>query len=409
MSSKTLPSKKPFENPFRPGAGHPPPHLAGRDDAIAEFEGLLKQTVILQNVILRGLRGTGKTVLLNAVRPIATREGWVWAGRELSKGATITEQTLAVRILSDLAPRTSLFAMPSGHAPLGFKPIADEGQVIGYDYLLAMYEATHGLSSDKLECVLRFVTGVLTSHGAKGLVLAYDEAQFLCTEVNNNQFPLSVLLSVIQSMQKEGIPIFLVLSGLPMLYPKLLETVAHAERMFHVITIDKLSRESSKEAILVPLKAAQTLRFSPDAIDRIIEASGGYPYFIQFLCKEAVDIYLEQLPQSGTPPTVHFDEIVRKLDEDFYHARWYNLTDRQRDFLHIVALLPNANEEFTANDILEHQGNVTGVRKFKQNHVAQMFAALASVDVLYKKRYAKYGFAVPLLGDYIKRQKRLHA
>ena len=80
-----------FTNPYRPGAGHMPPHLAGRDDALAEFERLLGQDVILENMVLTGLRGVGKTVLLDTFKPRAIEEGWLWVGADLSEAASLTE------------------------------------------------------------------------------------------------------------------------------------------------------------------------------------------------------------------------------------------------------------------------------------------------------------------------------
>ena len=80
-----------FENPYRPGAGHMPPYLAGRHQEYEEFDRLLEQTVILENMVLTGLRGVGKTVLLDTFRPRAIKSGWLWAGTDMSESATVTE------------------------------------------------------------------------------------------------------------------------------------------------------------------------------------------------------------------------------------------------------------------------------------------------------------------------------
>src|SRR5438477_7072451 len=88
----------PFPNPFRPGAGHMPPYLAGRTVEEDEFKKLLQQTVILKNLVLTGLRGVGKTVLLESFRPIASQNGWLWAGTDLSESSSVTEHTIAARI-----------------------------------------------------------------------------------------------------------------------------------------------------------------------------------------------------------------------------------------------------------------------------------------------------------------------
>src|SRR5690348_14013951 len=92
-----------FSNPFRPGAGHIPPYLAGRRDEDTEFRKLLAQDVVLNNMVLTGLRGVGKTVLLESFKPVAVSERWLWVGTDLSESASVTEDNMARRVLTDLA------------------------------------------------------------------------------------------------------------------------------------------------------------------------------------------------------------------------------------------------------------------------------------------------------------------
>src|SRR6266404_8866681 len=109
MASTAEQEKRPvkFANPFRPGAGHMPPYLAGRESEIKEFRRLLEQDTILKNLVLTGLRGLGKTVLLETFKPMAISKGWLWAGTDLSESTSISEENLATRILTDLAVATS--------------------------------------------------------------------------------------------------------------------------------------------------------------------------------------------------------------------------------------------------------------------------------------------------------------
>src|ERR1700732_4617806 len=97
----------PFANPFRPGAGHQPPYLAGRKYEESEFRRLLKQTTIMENLVLTGLRGVGKTVLLETFKPLALSMGWLWCGTDLSESASVTEDAFALRILTDVSLVTS--------------------------------------------------------------------------------------------------------------------------------------------------------------------------------------------------------------------------------------------------------------------------------------------------------------
>src|SRR5665213_3950410 len=95
------PIAKKLANPFRPGAGHMPPYLAGREEEKKEFTKLLSQDVVIANLILTGLRGLGKTVLLETFKPIALAADWLWVGTDMSESMTVSEETLAVRLLAD--------------------------------------------------------------------------------------------------------------------------------------------------------------------------------------------------------------------------------------------------------------------------------------------------------------------
>src|SRR5437667_9211064 len=96
-------AKRTFTNPFKPGAGHMPPYLAGREKETEEFLRLLSQDVVLENLVLTGLRGVGKTVLLDTFKPLAIKEGWLWVGTDLSESTSISEERLSIRLMTDLA------------------------------------------------------------------------------------------------------------------------------------------------------------------------------------------------------------------------------------------------------------------------------------------------------------------
>lgn len=399
-------TKPPFENPFRPGAGHPPPYLAGREPETDEFKKLLQQSVILENAILTGLRGVGKTVLLDTFKPIAIQEGWRWTSTDLSQSATISEDSLATRIMTDLALVTSGVVITQRTTVVtGFVGQAEQVDVrLSYEILRHVYEITPGLVSDKLKEVLEFVWRQLSSDGSKGLILAYDEAQNLADQATKDQYPLSTLLDVFQSIQKKGMPLMLVLTGLPTLFPKLVEARTFSERMFHILTLTKLSPEASREAIIIPChKVGMT--FTDETVDGIIELTSGYPYFIQFICREIFDSYLQQLTAGETDPTVYMPIIIRKLDSDFFAGRWSRATDRQRELMEVISELPNCDEEFSVQGIVDRSKAISE-KPFSSSHVNQMLSTLQEKGVIYKNRFGKYSFAVPLLGQFIRRQKQ---
>ncbi|KAF0127738.1 MAG: hypothetical protein FD189_284 [Elusimicrobia bacterium] len=397
-----------LSNPFRPGAGHPPPYLAGREEEKKEFARLLGQKPVLTNLVLTGLRGVGKTVLLETLKPLAIPKKWVWAGTDLSESAAVSEDSIAIRILADLSPLTAnTMVLESETRRIGFTSAAEKQRAfLDFDFLKWVYDKTPGLASDKLKAVLETVWTSLSANNPdiNGVVLAYDEAQNLSDQADRRQYPLSLLLDVFQSIQKKGLPFLLVLTGLPTLFPKLVEARTFSERMFHVMTLSRLSEKECRDAILKPIaQHGCPVHFTETAVSEIVRCSGGYPYFIQFLCREMFDSYLQQHIGGEINPVVTVEQTIKKLDSDFFAGRWNRVTDRQRALLSIVAQLPRCDEEFAVQEVVEQSKKSR--KPFSASHVSQMFAKLADSGLVYKNRHGRYSFAVPLLGGFIRRQE----
>jgi hypothetical protein len=392
-------------NPFRPGAGHPPPYLAGREEEKREFGLLLAQQPLLTNLVLTGLRGVGKTVLLETFKPMAISKGWLWAGTDLSESASVSEENIAVRILADLSPLVANVVIAETERPrIGFSAGADKAPLrLDYALLKRVFDQTPGLVSDKLKAALELVWASLKNTQARGVVLAYDEAQNLGDQAAGHQYPLSLLLDVFQSIQRKELPFLLVLTGLPTLFPKLVDARTFAERMFHVMLLGRLNGTESRDAILKPMPPGGPVRFSEVAVVEIIKHSGGYPYFIQFLCREMFDSYLQQKSSGAINPLVTVGQTLRKLDSDFFAGRWNRVTDRQRELLAVVAQLPNCDDEFTVQEIFAQSKQLP--KPFSPSHVNQILGKLAENGLVYKNRHGRYAFAVPLLGDFIRRQQ----
>ena len=197
---------------------------------------------------------------------------------------------------------------------------------------------------------------------------------------------------------RKDIPFMLILSGLPTLFPKLVEARTYSERMFHVITLNRLDTDDCRDAITKPLEKSK-LKFTPYGISKIIEVSGGYPYFIQFICRESFDLVL----RGDAVDESRFQSIVAKLDSDFFSGRWAKATDRQRDLMSLIAALPNAEGEFSVQEIVEESKNSKN-KSFSGSHVNQMLSSLVMGGLIFKNRHGRYAFAVPLLSHFIKRQ-----
>jgi hypothetical protein len=374
-----------FTNPFRPGAGHQPPYLAGRKHEEQEFRKLLAQNIIMENAVLTGLRGVGKTVLTETFKPIAQQEGWLWVNTDLSETVSISEANLAERLITDLSVVTmNISTATQTREGIGFNAQPQQIEItLGYDRLVDIYKRTPGLVVDKLKAVFLFVAPYIKATGKKGVVFAYDEAQNLSDHAAKEQFPLSLLLDLFQSIQRQNIPFMLFLVGLPTLFPKLVEARTYAERMFRVLFLKQLNDSESKDAIQKPIQDSDCpVQFSTASINLISNYAGGYPYFIQFLCREAYDAWIQKT-SDGKVPSVPITEITRKLDNDFFAGRWARVTDRQQEILVKSKEMSN--------------------KPFGRSHVNQLLIALTQAGLVYKNRHGKYLFAVPMLADFIRR------
>jgi AAA ATPase-like protein len=385
-----------------------PPHMAGRETEYREFDRLLKQDVILENMVLTGLRGVGKTVLMETFKPRALNAGWLWVGADLSESASVSEDNIALRLLTDLSIATSTVTVESSSkAHIGFgAQSTPTREPLSFQLLVDIYQGTPGLVSDRIKAVLEYVADVLQQHGRSRVIFAYDEAQNLTDHAAKEQYPLSVLLDVFQSIQKKDIRFMLLLTGLPTLFPKLVEARTFSERMFRVVTVGRLNDSDSREAVLKPIQvAACPVKFDDTSVRVICRESGGYPYFIQFICREVFDIFIQQTVRSGKPAAVPVEPIRRKLDTDFFSGRWAKVTDRQRQLLWVIASLAHPDDEFSIQEVVE-KGKVLLVKAFSSSHVSQMLSSLGEHGLIYKNRFSKYSFAVPLLGQFILRTYR---
>lgn len=391
-------------NPFKPGAGHMPPYLAGRDDEKNEFSRLIAQNIILENLVLTGLRGVGKTVLLETLKPMAQQTGWLWIGTDLSESASLNEANIAIRLLTDLSVVTSGIVVSQRVTQgIGFTAKPQQvNQTLNFSTLSWLYEQTPGLPLDKIKYVLEVVWSSLKTSGHKGIIFAYDEAQNLSDHAEKDQYPLSLLLDTFQSLQRKDIPFMLALTGLPTLFPKLVEARTYAERMFRVVFLDRLTDPDVREAILKPLESCE-LKLTDDSVAQITSLSGGYPYFVQFICREICDLFIQKIDQ-GEAPSVPSEEIIRKLDSDFFAGRWARVTDRQKMLLSVISKLENCDTEFSVQEVVELSKG-TLEKPFSSSHVNQMLSSLADRGLVYKNRHGKYSFAVPLLGQFIRRQE----
>ena len=236
-------------DPLRADAGFSPPAPAGRGREIEQFEKLLEQDdVILQNPLLTGPGGAGKTALMETFRACARRRRWVWVGTDLAAAAGLTEERLAARLLADLAVATSGWTVAAERTSgMGFAPRFEEREIRATrDVLREIFSGTPGLVQDKLKKIVALAGQWAREQGFRGIVFGCAGTQTLCAQELEGEFPLALLLSVFQSVQRAGIPAMLLLAGLPELPLKLAEARTFSERMFRVISLTRPSGDASR-------------------------------------------------------------------------------------------------------------------------------------------------------------------
>jgi uncharacterized glyoxalase superfamily protein PhnB len=167
--------------------------------------------------------------------------------------------------------------------------------------------------------------------------------------------------------------------------------------------IMRLSPTESRDAIIKPIDYTKCpIVFNDASINLVIKESGGYPYFIQFMCREMYDVFLQRMSDGGDMG-VPMEAITMKLDQDFFSGRWAKATDRQRELLAVIASLTHGQAEFTVQEVVE-ASNKHASDPFSSSHANQMLLSLANSGLVYKNRHGKYSFAFPLMGGFILRQ-----
>ncbi len=318
---------------------------------------------------------------------------------------SVSEQAIALRILTDLALLTSNIKVGTSIKQYaGFLPQTDTKDVyLNFEFLTGYYDSVPGFVGDKLKATLLMVWQCLQNRGARGVIFAYDEAQTLSDHADEKQYPLTLLLDVFSYLQKNNVPFMLILTGLPTLMTLLVNTRTYSERLFRVLVLDKLTDEESRDAITIPIKrSAHPLEFSEESIELIVKHSGGYPYFIQFICREVFDVFEQQI-SNNEKPSIPIDAIIQKLDNDFFAGRWAKATDRERELMTLAA--QHGNDEFSVQQLVE-LSQKADIKPFSGSQINQMLNRLIEAGLIYRDRRGSYSFAVPLLERYITRTVR---
>ena len=391
------------KNPFRPGVGTRPLHLAGRDMPMRRFKAMLRAAPEQPaNMRLIGLRGVGKTVLLGEFQVIAEEAGWAGAMLELQPGHNATDAMVDALTGVAQSSRERLSRVERLRSAVGNVARKAGGLSLSWGDFALTYDPLVGEGREDLTKALFEVVEMAVDKGREGFVLLLDEAQVVRDETKRTgEHPLSLLISSVVALQRREIPLGLVLCGLPTLTGNLLRARSYTERMFRGEEIGSLATEDAREAFSEPLaEAGGGINAEQSLVETVIEEVEGYPYFIQLWGAELWDA--AEIADAKQLSTRLLDaarpEIYRRLDLDFYEPRVATLTPAEQD-----VLLGTADADYPPLVVSKLND---AINKTPAN-VNVLLGRLVENGVLYRVRKGEYDYTAPRFRDYLLRRTGL--
>ena len=382
-------------NPFAPGAGAPPPELAGRDAILEQAQvlfGRIKARRPEKSLLMTGLRGVGKTVLLNEMERRATGEGYrtisIEAHEEKSLVLLLIPQLR--RLLFDLdrlagagnRVRRGLAVLKSFIS--GVK-ISVEGYEIGLDIDSEQGAADSGDLEVDLPNLFMAVADAAEERRTPVAILI-DEIQYVRPP------ELSALIMAMHRMQQQQLPLVLIGAGLPTLPGLAGQSKSYAERLFNFPDIGPLSRSESDRALREPIENAGEA-IDAAALEEIFRLTKGYPYFIQEWGYQSWN-QAERSPITADIVQETTRLVERRLDENFFRVRFNRLTPREKNYLRAMAELGVG--PYRTADIADRLG-------VKMNSVGPFRSALIKKGMIYSPSHGDMAFTVPLFNEFMKR------
>ena len=376
-------------NPYTPNAGAEPQAVVGRDDQLTSFELLLGRVGrgrTEQSMIITGLRGVGKTVLLGRFRTTALGQDWVVVELEVSKhDETEFRRDLSARLrtaLLELSPRarwTERFQHAAAvlrSFTLSVDPAAGSVSA-GFDVDAAEGFADHANLGMDLTDVFIALGEAATERG-RGVVLLLDEVQFL------SRLQLEALIEALHKMVQRKLPVTLVAAGLPQIAELAGDAKSYAERLFKFPAIANLGSDDAKAALARPA-AEEGASFAAGALDEAVTITGGYPYFIQEL-GYAVWTIADGPVISRADVLAAVPAYEAKLDASFFRVRLDRATELQRAYLRAMAELGPAAQK--ASDVADVMGRTS-------TNLGPTRAELINMGLLYTPEHGYAAFTVP--------------
>lgn len=396
----------PVRNPYAPGAGQRPPELAGRDDELAAVEVALERAARgrpERSVVLVGLRGVGKTVLLNALRSRAIERLWGTAKLEARPGRSIRRPLasalhLAVRELSvrhrdpasvdEFLGVLKAFALRA--APDDAK-LRDRWQP-GIDVPARNGRADTGdIEIDLVEVVV--AAAELARDVGTGIGLFVDEMQDLSAD------DASALCAAFHEVSQQGLPVVVVGAGLPHVPATLSAAKSYSERLFRYVRVDRLERAAAERAWVAPARD-EGVTFEPDALEALYAATDGYPYFVQAYGKAVWDVATGS-PVTGGDVAVGAPMARADLGVGFFGSRYERATPAEREYLHAMA---EQASQLPAGDGAVPTAEVAARLGRKPSSLSPARDALLKKGLVYSAERGSIAFTVPHFAAFLREQ-----
>lgn len=383
----------PIRNPFSPGAGSPPPELVGRDPVLDEARVLLGRVRLKRpdkSMMLTGLRGVGKTVLLNEIERIAQAQGYHTVSIEAHEDKALGP-LLALhlrRILFDMnrlagAGDKVMRSLAILRGFIGSLKLTVNDVSIGLDIL----PETGTADSGDLEVDLPnlFVAiGEAAEDRNTAIAILIDEIQyFRSTE-------LGALIMAMHKVQQRQLPLLLIGAGLPILPALAGDSKSYAERLFSFPNIGALSESDVAKALQDPAREAG-VTFDADALKKIFELTRGYPYFVQEWAYQSWNAAAAS-PITLADVQVATNAVIPRLDQNFFRVRYDRLTPAEKRFLRAMASLGPG--PYRSGDIPQALG-------VKQASIGPIRSALINKGMIYSPTYGIVDFTVPLFDQFM--------
>jgi hypothetical protein len=395
----------PVRNPYAPGAGQRPPELAGRDRELQAFEVVLERVARgrpERSLVLTGLRGVGKTVLLNTLRSEAISQLWGTGKIEARPDQSLRRPLSAALHMAvrEIAPRhrapdrideflgvLKAFALRS--TPANAK-LRDRWQP-GIDVPATSGRADSGDIEIDLVELFTDAAGIGIDVGT-GIALFIDEMQDVQAD------DVSALCAACHELSQTGAPLIVVGAGLPHLPAVLSASKSYSERLFRYQRIDRLDRDSADQALTAPA-AREGVDFDAKALDALYEVSGGYPYFVQAYGKATWD-HAPHSPITADDVRVAAPEAEAELGVGFFGSRYERATPAEREYLRSMAQL-------AATDDMQGAVPTAEIAKVLGRRPASLSPArdaLIKKGLIYSGERGTVAFTVPHFGRYLRSQ-----